>query len=283
MVTKSTLIKKSSKKSQSKPVESAELTQALCNSAGLGIYILQDGKFVYVSELFQELTGYSEKELMGLYCLDIVHHEDRELVRRMAVENLKGYSYSPYEYRLIVKNGGIKWILERIVSTEYNRKPAVMGSFMDITEHVQMENRLQLAFEELKEANAYRESLLSSMTDGFGVLDLSGNVIEVNASLLEMVGMKENQIMGLHITQVLSSIVEPAELEKVILIMQQLMKGNPVETIELVTATKQDSRTTISLVPSIARDDKGNPVMIFATMRDITEKKQSENALMESE
>ena len=66
--------------------------------------------------------------------------------------------------------------------------------------------------EDLEKASVYREGLFSSMVDGLCVLDLNGNVIEVNVSLLEMLRMKKSQILGLHVTQVLSSIVEPDDL-----------------------------------------------------------------------
>ena len=45
--------------------EFSSLAEAILSSAGVGIYIVQNGTFVYVSPLYQKLTGYSEKELIG--------------------------------------------------------------------------------------------------------------------------------------------------------------------------------------------------------------------------
>ena len=122
--------------------ESAELAQALLRCAGTGIYIVQDGKFKYVNSLFQDITGYPEQELMGIYSLDLVHPEDRETVRNKAIESLKGQISLPYEYRFIKKNGDIIWVLEKVTSTEYRGKRAAVGSFMDITERKQLEHKL---------------------------------------------------------------------------------------------------------------------------------------------
>jgi len=133
---------RASEKSRQKPSESSDLAQALLRCAGTGIYIVQDGKFKYVNSLFQELTGYSELELLDKYSLDLVYPEDREAVREKAIESLKGVSSLPYEYRFVRKNGEIIWVLEKVTSTEYKEKRATAGSFMDITERKQLEQKL---------------------------------------------------------------------------------------------------------------------------------------------
>ena len=128
------------KDSQNKTNGLAKLAQALIRSAGTGIYIVQDGKFHYANSLFQDLTGYQEKELLSIRSLDLVHPEDRETVRKKAIESLKGQgSTVPYEYRFVKKDGKIIWVLERVTSTEYEGKRATVGSFMDITWRKQLE------------------------------------------------------------------------------------------------------------------------------------------------
>ena len=122
--------------------ESSDLAQALLRCAGTGVYIVQDRKFQYANSLFQELTGYSELELLGKYSLDLVYPEDRETVREKAIESLKGGNSLPYEYRFVRKNGEIIWVLEKVTSTEYKGKRATVGSFMDITERKQLEQKL---------------------------------------------------------------------------------------------------------------------------------------------
>jgi diguanylate cyclase (GGDEF)-like protein/PAS domain S-box-containing protein len=133
---------RTSERSRQKQSESSDLAQALLRCAGTGIYIIQDGKFQYVNSLFQEMTGYSELELLGQYSLNLVYPEDRETVREKAIESLKGVSSLPYEYRFVRKNDEIIWVLEKVTSTEYKGKRATAGSFMDITERKQLEQKL---------------------------------------------------------------------------------------------------------------------------------------------
>jgi len=129
-------------RSQQELGDLSDLAQALLRCAGTGVYIVQDGKFQYVNTIFQEMTGYSEVELLGKYSLDLVHPEDRETVREKAIESLKGRSSLPYEYRFVMKNGEIIWVLEKVTSTEYKGKRATVGSFMDITERKELEEKL---------------------------------------------------------------------------------------------------------------------------------------------
>jgi len=129
-------------KSRQKPSKSSDLAQALLRCAGTGIYIVQDGKFQYVNALFQQITGYSEGELLGQYSLNLVYPEDRETVREKAIESLKGGRSVPCEYRCVRKDGEVIWVLEKVTSAEYKGKKATLGSFMDITERKQLEQRL---------------------------------------------------------------------------------------------------------------------------------------------
>ena len=132
---------RASERSRQKLSESSDLAQALLRCAGTGIYIVQDGKFKYVNSLFQELTGYSELELLDKYSLNLVYPEDRETVREKAIESLKCGSSVPCEYRFVRKNGEIIWVLEKVTSTEYKGRRATVGSFMDITERKQLEQK----------------------------------------------------------------------------------------------------------------------------------------------
>ena len=153
MTTKSALVQKPLERVQNKLIESEKFAQALMNSAGTGIYIVQHGKFRYINPLFQELTGYSEKELLGKDSLSFVHPEDREEVKRKAIENLKGQrSRYPYEYRFIKKNRDTMWILERVTSTMYQGEQATVGSFMDVTERKLAEEELKRGMKMLRQA-----------------------------------------------------------------------------------------------------------------------------------
>ena len=191
MVTKSTATAKPDTRSYDELVDSVELAHALMHSIGTGVYIVQEGKFVYVSSLFQEITGYTEKELIGTYSLNYVYPEDKGIVRRKAIESLKGRSSPPYEYRFISKNGDIVWVLERVTSTEYRGRLAAVGSFMDVTEHKQAE-------ESLRESEERHRIILESIEDGYYEVDIAGNLTSFNDSLCNLMGYSREELMGMN-------------------------------------------------------------------------------------
>ena len=219
MAIKSTLTEKPDEQSQTRLTESVELSGALMRSAGTGIYIVQDGKCAYVNPLFQELTGYTEEELLGIYFFNIVHAEDREVVRRKVTVSLK-QQQSPtlHEYRFIKKNSDVIWVLSKVTFTEYKGKRAVIGSFMDITDHKQMEEteikqnlqRLQRAIKGSIRAMA----LIVESRDPY----TAGHQRRVNilaCAIAKEMGLPESQIDGIRMAAAIHDIGKigvPAEI-----------------------------------------------------------------------
>ncbi len=140
---------------------------------------------------------------------------------------------------------------------------------------------LQTALNELKKVSAYSEGLLKSMVDGIGVLDLEGKVIDVNNALQGMLGLKKEEVLGQQLVQLLGPMVEPAEIEKVSANIGQLMAGASAGAMEMVITAKGGTQVTLSVASSVVRDTKGNPIMLFAVMRDVTERKQMEKEIQE--
>jgi PAS domain S-box-containing protein len=114
-------------------VESEKLFRDMFFSSPIGEYILIDGKFEIFNSAFEKITGYSIEELKGRNSCDIIFDEDREDVRRNAIEMLNGERKEPYEYRILTKDGSIKWVMESVISIDYGGKKAVLGSLMDVT------------------------------------------------------------------------------------------------------------------------------------------------------
>jgi diguanylate cyclase (GGDEF)-like protein/PAS domain S-box-containing protein len=252
--------------------ESAELAQALLQCAGTGIYIVQDRKFRYVNQLFVELTGYSENELLDKYSLDLVHHEDREAVRKKAIESLKGCSSVPYQYRFIKKNGEIIWILEKVVSTEYKGRRATVGSFLDVTE-------LHKTEEALADSQAIYKSVVE--TGGAGVLigEPTGHITFVNNSFCKMLGYTQDELVGKPFAEFIHPDDSAMVTEK---FAEGLMHPERDYHIEF-RAIHKDGRI-VWIYPSVSPIfHKGTLTSGMAIVFDITERQNLEEALKKSE
>jgi len=130
-----------------------ERFRVLCENSPIGLYIAQDGVFVYVNPQFEQYTGYSAAEILGARPLQLVVEEDRQGVRDKAVKMLKGESSGEYEFRIVNKAGHTRWIRETVVSTEYNGRRATLGNYIDITERKNAEAKQEETLAELARSN----------------------------------------------------------------------------------------------------------------------------------
>jgi diguanylate cyclase (GGDEF)-like protein/PAS domain S-box-containing protein len=259
---------KKAKQTKSRMSESAGLAQALMRCTGTGIYIVQDGTFQYVNSLFQELSGYTEPEVLGTYSLDLVHPDDREAVREKAIKNLIGHSLLPYEYRFVRKNGEAMWVLERLSSIEYRGKRAAVGSFVDITERKQLE-------EALADEAARRRVLVDQSRDGIFVLDENGKVYEANQRFAEMLGYSPEEVRELHVWDFDAQWTREQLLEMVRTVDEA---GDHFETYN-----RRKDGTVFDVEISTNGAVVAGQKLVFCVSRDITERKQAEKALSRSE
>ncbi|MFA5322183.1 MAG: PAS domain S-box protein, partial [Smithella sp.] len=158
-------------------------------NAGVGIYIVQNGRFVYVSELYKKITGYSDEELIGLISLNNIYPDDREKVRCQAVKCLKKESFKPYEYRFVRKDHDVIWILETISPIFYKGERATLGSFMDITERKSIEDKLHHDKQLFK-------ALTDQSSDIIVIVNREGIITYENPAVEKALGFKIGERIG---------------------------------------------------------------------------------------
>jgi len=115
---------------------------SLAESSPVGVYFLVNGKFRFLNARFEESTSFRAEELHGRDSLSIVHPEDRERVRKEAIDMLKGKRSTPYEFRTVTKDGRVRSILGTVAPMLFNGERAVHGSYMDNTEQIETRRRL---------------------------------------------------------------------------------------------------------------------------------------------
>lgn len=86
--------------------ESEEKFQALTDSSPAAIIAYQGENIVFANRAALEMSGYSEREVVGKKFMDFVHPGDQELVKRHVTARVKGEpAPTRYEMRLLLKNG----------------------------------------------------------------------------------------------------------------------------------------------------------------------------------
>jgi diguanylate cyclase (GGDEF)-like protein/PAS domain S-box-containing protein len=271
MAVKPESVSKPDKKKKNKQDDLSPLAKDIISNVVVGIYILQHGKFVYVSELYQKLSGYTDTELIGTYSLNNIYPDDREMVREKAIKCLKGESFETYEYRFIKKNDEVMRVLETITPIVYDNDRATLGSFMDITERHRMEEALHQSEEK------YR-TFIETIQDGYYETDLSGKYTFVNDVICDHLKYSKEELIGTDNRQYQNE----ANAKKTYQVFKEVyITGNPVKAFEMKMIRKDDTTQISEVSISLIRNTEGNPIAFRCISRDITEQKQMEETIRE--
>ena len=250
-----------------------ELSETITANIGVGVYIVQQGKFVYTSPIYRKLTGYAEHELIGVNSLEYVHPEDKDKVRQQAIKCLKGESSDSYEYRYIKKNGEIMWILEMITSIVYHGKRAALGSFMDITARKHME-------EALRQSEERYRTIIEDIEEGYYEVDLQGNFTFASDSICATLGYPREELIGMSY----KNYVPNEQFDYVYNIFKKVYEtGKPIKSYSLINIRKNGERIHVEDSVAPLSDKNGKIIGFKGITHDITQRKIMEEILQKSE
>ena len=244
-------------------IESQELFQSVFTNSPVGVYIVQDRKFRLFNPEFEKLTGYSRDELLGMDCLEPVLAEDRSVVRENAVKMLKGERLLAYEYRFVSKGGTLIWVMEKVVSGQYQGECATLGYFMDMTERRQIRD-------ELKESEERYRDLANSLPQIVFETDEQGNITFVNRNAFDSFGYTQDDLVkGMPISQMLILENQTVASEEFQRVMSREESG-PTE----YTAQRKDGSTFPILVYFSPIVHENKAVGLRGIAIDMTEQKR---------
>ena len=225
-----------------------------------GVYIIQGGIFKYINAYAAAVVGFRPEELIGKKALILVHPEDKELQRQQAIEMLQGKRATPYEFRIVIKDGSIRWIMETVTSMLYDGKPAVLVNAMNTTEHKQA-------------AEMYR--ILAEKSFG-GVYVVQGGIFRyLNTNAAAYAGYSSADLMG----REAPSIVHPEDKEIQRKHASEMLKGKRSCPHEFRIIDKNgDIRWIMETVTPILYE--GKPAALGNSM-DITSLKEAAKRLEE--
>ncbi|MEI6126015.1 MAG: PAS domain S-box protein [Pseudomonadota bacterium] len=202
--------------------------------------------------------------------LDKVHPDDHELVDQAYTQSLTKRQPYNIEHRLMMKDGRIKWLNETC-HTDYDEKGQAIlsvGIVQDITERKRSEESLL----ELKIA-------MEQSTDGIAFADMDGYIRFLNEAWARMHGYSVGELIG----QNLSIFHTTEQMEKNVIPFNEKVIKNGSYECEIGHVRKDGTIFPTLMNSTVVRfaDQKANGLLGIA--RDITERKQAEEALRESE
>lgn len=254
----------------------SQLFREIIDNVGVGIHIVQDGKFAYVSPLFLELTGYTEEELLGKDPFQFIYPEDRERTRQIAVERLKTRNSEAYEYRFLKKCGEVIWVLEKISSVPYHGKRASLGSFMDITERKRQELLHQEAVKALRKSEERYRNIIEQMEDGYFEVDLRGKLTYVNEAECRNLGYSKEELIGKDYKLFADENTRKALFK----LFNNIYKtGRPVKAYDMELIKKDGTRSFNEISASLIVNNKGEAIGFRGIARDVSERKLQEERI----
>lgn len=236
----------------------------------MGIFIIQDGKFQSVNRHSQNHWGYGVYELIGKDSLCIVHPDDRERTHRAVIEMLQGKRFTPIIFRGLTKNGEIRWVTETVAPIHYRGKRAVLLNYIDITEQVESQKRLE-------ELEALEASILEAMPNA--VIGLRNRrIVFANSGVEWVFGWKAEEIIG-QSTRLLYRCDK--DYENVAQLIYARLEKEPAIRLEFPCRrrTGEDIECAINAARTGDKLKERNVVVIY---EDITERKREKDELEHS-
>jgi PAS domain S-box-containing protein len=142
----------SQKKAQIALIQSEEKFRGLVEQSLVGVYIMQEEKFVYVNPGFEKIMGYSIDELNKTSFDQWIYEEDIEKIKENYLSRI--ISEKPtdqYTFRAVRRDGALLYIEAIVSKIIYGNRPAVIGTIVDITDHVEEEKRIGKAVNDAQE------------------------------------------------------------------------------------------------------------------------------------
>jgi PAS domain S-box-containing protein len=130
--------------------ENEALFRNLTERSLAAVFIVQEGKFRYINTSAIVYAGYTAEELIGRDSDIIVHPDDKEMVKEKAREILQGRDSTPYEFRMVTKEGQIRFIIQIVSPIQYNGMPAILGNAIDVTGRKLAEAKLRIYQKQLR-------------------------------------------------------------------------------------------------------------------------------------
>jgi len=120
---------------QEKPNRNIDQGHSLESEPINEIYMIQDGKFVYVNQQLVRLSGYREEELIGSPISQFIYPEDFPLVQENMQKRLNGKLKGvTFPYRAVRKNQSLIHFSALASKGMYKGRPAIIGSLIELTE-----------------------------------------------------------------------------------------------------------------------------------------------------
>ena len=233
-----------------------------------------EGRVMYLNGVAEALTGWPQAEAVGRplpEVFQIVNEQTRRPADNPALQALQqGTVVGLANHTVLIARNGREWPIDDSAAPMLDESGAPVGVvlvFRDVTERRRDE-----------EAQARLAAIVESSHDAIISKTLDSTIRTWNAGAERLFGYKAEEAVGQSITL----IIPPDRLNEEKEILSRISRGERIEHYETVRMAKDGRRIDISLTISPIRDAEGHIIGASKIARDVTERRQSEEALREA-
>jgi diguanylate cyclase (GGDEF)-like protein/PAS domain S-box-containing protein len=234
-----------------------------------GIFYMMDtsGRFLLWNRNLESVLQRSSEEIARSHPLDFFEGNDRSLIEEN-IRKVFEFGETSVEAVLVAKNGAKMSYYFTGYRMERNGEQVLAGLGIDITER----QRIQKETETL--LRRY-QTLMKTALDGIRVMDIQGNIVEVNDSFCDMLGYTQAEMANLNVADWDAQWSEEELLER--------LKAFVGKSARFETVHRRKDGTQIDVEVSTTSVEIEGKNYFFASSRDITERKKVEQELRVSE
>lgn len=228
----------------------------------------------FVNENGCRLLGKTSAELLGTR-IDIHLHPETTKQMTEVYTNIynTGAVFRNSEYRVFASDGSFKTneLIAGLIR-DLDGKPAGFFSIVrDLTDDVRRSEIIKVKEER------YR-SILDSMEESYFEVDLKGNMLFFNNTVLKDLGYSRDEVYGLNFRQLMDS-SNAAKLNEAF--HRVYLSGESIKGIEWEIIKKNGETIPVEASIALIRDTEGDPSGFRGVVRDITERIKRDEAIRE--
>jgi PAS domain S-box-containing protein len=252
-----------------KQVEDPEVRlKALSEASFEAIFLSEKGICLDQNQTAERMFGYTRAEAIGRHGAEWIVPEDHEQVKN----NMASGYEKPYGVTALKKNGDTFPAEIQARMTDYQGLSIRITALRDISDRKQAE-------EALRESEAFLKTLLNAIPAPIFYKDRDGKYLGFNRAFETFFGETKEQLIGKSVFD-----INPSELAEIYHAQdEELLNSRGAQRYESQVKNANGKLRDVIFNKAVFTDSKGAVAGLIGVLIDITDRKQAEEALRESE